>query len=145
MRVYCLSALACLTLATRGVAQSAADSAAIVATAHDYIDGWYEGDAARMERSLHPHLAKRLVYTDKVSGHSKLVEMAAMDLVQGTRAGYGKIPQEQRRDAVTIFDIFGNAASAKVDATGWVDYLQLIRWEGRWVIVNVVWENRPKP
>jgi hypothetical protein len=31
----------------------------------------------------------------------------------------------------------------KVDATAWVDYLEEIRWNGRWVIVNVVWENRP--
>jgi hypothetical protein len=35
-------------------AQTAADSAAIRATALDYVEGWYAGDAARMEKSLHP-------------------------------------------------------------------------------------------
>jgi len=29
-------------------------SAAITKTALDYIEGWYAGDAARMERALHP-------------------------------------------------------------------------------------------
>jgi hypothetical protein len=29
-------------------------------TALDYTEGWYAGDAARMERALHPELAKRM-------------------------------------------------------------------------------------
>src|SRR5262249_46471729 len=33
--------------------------AAIKQTALDYIEGWYEGDAERMERAVHPELAKR--------------------------------------------------------------------------------------
>jgi hypothetical protein len=30
-------------------------------TTLDYIEGWYNGDPERMERSLHPDLAKRIV------------------------------------------------------------------------------------
>src|SRR5687768_14241144 len=71
------------TLAT---AQSAADSAAIRATALDYIEGWYAGDAARMERALHPELAKRIVRTD-ANGNFRLDQQSAMTLVQGTRNG----------------------------------------------------------
>lgn len=26
---------------------------------------------------------------------------------------------------------------------GWVDYLQLAKVDGRWVIVNVLWERKP--
>jgi hypothetical protein len=37
------------------------DEIAIKQPALDYIEGWYEGDAARMERALHPELAKRMV------------------------------------------------------------------------------------
>lgn len=139
--------LFCLGLVIAGAApvptQSAADSAGIRAAAHDYIDGWYEGDAARMERALHPHLAKRLVFQDS-RGRSRLVDITALELVASTRAGSGKIPEVERRDSVTIFEIFGNAAVAKIEATAWVDYLQLLKWNGRWVIVNVVWENRPR-
>ena len=32
---------------------------AIRATVSDYIEGWFDGDAERMERALHPELAKR--------------------------------------------------------------------------------------
>ena len=97
-------------IATRATGQAAADSAGIRATAHDYIDGWYEGDGARMERALHPHLAKRLVYQDQ-QGRSRLVDITALELVQSTRSGVGKIPPAERRDSVTILDLFGNAAA----------------------------------
>ena len=41
--------------------QPSADADAIKQTALDYIEGWYEGNAERMERALHPELAKRIV------------------------------------------------------------------------------------
>lgn len=42
-------------------AVSDADKAAITQTALDYLEGWYAGDGERMERALHPELAKRIV------------------------------------------------------------------------------------
>ena len=45
---------------------------------------------------------------------------------------------------VRILDVFEKAAVARIDASEWVDYLQMARWNGRWVIVNVLWGNRPR-
>jgi len=124
--------------------QSRADSAAIRLTALDYIQGWYTGDAARMERAVHPELAKRIVRSDSL-GNFRIDQQSAMTLVQGTRNGYGKTtPEADRHDDVRILDIYRNAASARVNASYWVDYLQLAKWHGRWVIVNVLWELKPK-
>ena len=39
--------------------------------------------------------------------------------------------------------MFENAASAKVVAALWIDCLHLSRFNGRWVIVNVLWEMKP--
>jgi hypothetical protein len=150
MRKPALLLLAVLLACTVEVrAQSAtpseADKAAIKQTALDYIEGWYEGDAERMERALHPELAKRIVRTNP-QGQSRLDQMSAMSLVQGTRRGYGKqTPKEKQQKDVTILDVFENAACAKIVASDWVDYLQLARWNGRWVIVNVLWELKPTP
>jgi Putative lumazine-binding len=122
-----------------------ADSAAIRQTALDYIEGYYEGDGERMERALHPELAKRIVRTDAKSGRSRLDQMGAMTLVQGTRAGGGKnIPKESRQKDVTVLDIFEQAASVKIVASDWVDYLHVAKFNGRWVIVNVLWELKPE-
>ena len=126
------------------VAQSATDSAGIRAAALDYIEGWYEGNAERMERALHPELAKRIVNTDPRNGRSNLGQMSALSLINGVKRGGGKdTPVEQQRKEVKILDIFGNTASVRVDAVSWVDYLHIARSNGRWVIVNVLWENRP--
>ena len=124
-------------------AQSAPDTAAVRATALDYIEGWYEGNAERMERAVHPDLAKRIINTDQ-RGRPVLGHQSAMTLVQNTRRGGGKeTPPAQQRKEVRILDIFVNTASVRVDAGSWIDYLHLAKWNGRWVIVNVLWENRP--
>jgi hypothetical protein len=123
---------------------SNADAAPIKQTALDYIEGWYEGDALRMERALHPELAKRIVRTNPQTGVSRLDQMSAMSLVQGTKAGGGtKTPKERQQKEVFILDVFENAASVKVIASDWVDYLQMAKFNGRWVIVNVLWELKP--
>lgn len=142
MRTTLLLPLACACLLNPARAQSTADSAAIRATALDYIDGWYTNDGPRMERALHSHLAKRLVYTDSASRRSRLVDMTALELVQGTVA-HQPTPAAQRREDIKILDIFGSAAVVRIDAGEWVDFLQEVKWNGRWVILNVVWENRP--
>ena len=125
-------------------AQSPADTTAIKQTALDYIEGWYEGNAERMERALHPELAKRIVRTSP-EGYSRLDQMSAMSLVLGTRRGGGKnTPAEKQQKDVTILDVYENAASVKVVASDWIDYLHMAKSNGRWVIVNVLWELKPQ-
>lgn len=134
-----------LSFSSQARAQNVADAAAIKQTALDYIEGWYEGNAERMERALHPDLAKRIVRTDPKSGRSRLEQMSAMGLVQGVRAGYGKnTPKEKQLKDVTILDVYENAASVKIIASDWIDYLHMAKSNGRWVIVNVLWELKPK-
>ena len=133
-----------LAFVTEAHAQSPADAAAIKQTALDYIEGWYEGNAERMERALHPDLAKRIVRTNK-EGQSQFSHMGAMALVQGTKRGGGKVtPKENQLKDVTILDVYENAASVKVVASDWIDYLHMAKFNGRWVIVNVLWELKPK-
>lgn len=120
------------------------DSEAILRTALDYIEGWYEGNAERMERSLHPDLAKRIVYHDAPNGRDRLDQMSALTLVQGTRHGGGtRTTQERQRKDVTILDQYERATSVKIVASEWVDYLHMAKWNGVWVIVNVLWELHP--
>ncbi len=134
-----------ITYAVSVHAQTAADPAAIRHAALDYVEGWYEGNAERMERAVHPELAKRIVRTDHASGRSRLDQMSAMTLVQGTRRGGGKnTPVEPQQKDVIIFDIFENTASAKAVMADWIDYLHLAKWNGEWKIVNVLWELKPQ-
>jgi putative lumazine-binding protein len=148
MRNLCLLSVSLLlTLASTARAQttaSNADAAAIRQTALDYIEGWYEGNAERMERALHPELAKRIVRTNPQNNQSRLDQMGAMSLVQGTRRGGGRnTPKERQQKDVTILDVYESAASVKIIASDWIDYLHVAKFNGRWVIVNVLWELKP--
>jgi hypothetical protein len=127
---------------TTGV--SDADKAAIRQTALDYIEGWYEGDAERMERALHPDLAKRIVRASPDGKYNRLDQMSAMGLVQGVKRGGKQTPKEKQLKEVTILDVFENSASVKIVASDWIDYLHIARFNGRWVIVNVLWELKPE-
>ena len=134
-----------IALVSKAQAQSPADAAAIKQTALDYIEGWYEGNAERMEKALHPELAKRMVETNPANSRSRLNQMSAMSLVQGTRNGFGKnTPKDKQQKDVTILDVYENAASVKVVATDWIDYLHVAKFNGKWVIVNVLWELKPQ-
>jgi hypothetical protein len=120
------------------------EAAAIKAAALDYIEGWYEGNTERMARAVHPELAKRIVIT--ADGHSRVDQMGASRLVANVRMGGGtKTPVDKQKKDVTILDRFQNVASVKVVASDWVDYLHLAKFDGRWVIVNVLWELNPPP
>jgi hypothetical protein len=125
---------------------SEADRAALTKAALDYVEGWYEGSAERMARAVHPELAKRIVRTDQRTGKNLIQQMGASALVEGTRSGGGKnTPAEKQQKDVVILDVFGNAAVVKATMSDWVDYMQLAKVDGRWVIVNVLWELKPKP
>jgi hypothetical protein len=110
----------------------------------DYIEGFDDGDGARMESALHPELAKRIARLDPVSGRGYLAEMSALALTQLTRQKADRpTPTVDRQQEIVVFDIFEDAASAKVIASTWIDYLHLSRINGRWAIVNVLWEMKP--
>ena len=52
----------------------------------DYFDGWFDGDAGRMERALHPGLAKRSLEDDGWS----LDETTAEWMIDATKRGVGR-------------------------------------------------------
>ena len=122
--------------------QTAADSAAIRATAEDYVLGWYNGDTTRMARSVHPDLAKRNVRTP-ASGPSQVRNMTAAVLVGATasRAAQPQ-PADRRLLEISILTIHKNTAAVRVDSWDFVDLVHMGQVDGRWVIINDLWSNR---
>jgi hypothetical protein len=128
-------------------AQSSADSAAVKAAALNYVEGWYEGDAARMEKAIHPKLAKRIVAFSKDihKNENVLSETSSEQLLDGTRRGFGKkTPKEKQIKTITILSMYTNSASVKAEMGDWIDFMHLGRWNGEWKIINVLWEMKPQ-
>ena len=131
-----LSLFLCFNIAT--VAQDnhspADDASAVRATVTNYIEAYYTGDARRMEQTLHPHYLKHIIH-----GDIPVREWTGLQMVQDVRANNGaEIPPAQRTEQVTVLDVAGTIASAKLVTPGWVDYMTLSKVDGQWRILSVV-------
>jgi hypothetical protein len=123
-----------------GTVSADVEHAAIVATVLDYFEGWFDGDAGRMERALHPGLAKRSLGQVAAAG-AELRGVTKDQMVAATAAGEGKEvdPGPGRRIDVTVVDVHGNIATAVVDSDVYREYVHLVDTDDGWKIVNALW------
>jgi hypothetical protein len=133
-------------LGISSLAPQTADEAtrtAIRQAALDYIEGWFEGNAERMDRALHPQLAKRLVVVNPQTGQERFTHLTKEQMVNFTKQGGGsRVQADQRGIKVTILDTTKTMAFVRSDCSQFIDYLTLAKSEGgQWKIVNVLWEN----
>ena len=120
------------------VRQATTDETAIVGTVLDYFEGWFDGDAARMERALHPGLAKRALLDDQKS----LNETTAGEMIDATGRGLGKaLDPGDRRIEVEVEDVYGGIANATVRSAVYREYVQLARTADGWKIINTLWQR----
>jgi hypothetical protein len=138
---YCVYSLL-LLLAGTAYAQDKQDSIAIRQAALDYIESQHKPNPDQFARSSHPRLVKRTFWKHAPTGKDFLYESTQeqMLLVAESYNKKGdKFPAQPIKD-VKILDIFQRTASVKLIANDWIDYMHLIKLNGKWEIVNVVWQ-----
>jgi hypothetical protein len=119
------------------VEERTAAEAAVVDAVLDYFEGWFDGDAGRMERALHPALAKRSLEKD---GRT-LNETTAAWMIDATARGLGRERDPgERRIEVEVVDFYGTIANATVRSAVYREYVHLVRTPEGWKIVNALWE-----
>jgi len=114
------------------------ERAAIEACVLDYFEGWFDGDPVRMERALHPELAKRC-FGQTVDRAPVLITDTAAGMVEATREGRGRIRAGGRRTQVEIVDAGRGIASVVVRSEQYHEYLHLVETPEGWRIVNALW------
>ncbi|MEM8933006.1 MAG: nuclear transport factor 2 family protein, partial [Acidobacteriota bacterium] len=120
-----------------------ADRDAVHAAVLDYVEGLYENDPSRIERSVHPELTKRGWKRDR-RGVYREHPLTFERLVDGAERfdTTGWIPDDAPKEIV-IFDVLDRVASAKLTAVWGIDYLHLAKFDGRWQILHVIWQGHP--
>jgi hypothetical protein len=111
---------------------SNADSTQVEATVRNYIEAYYAGDARRMQQTLHPHYLKHMIHGD-IPMREKTGAQMLREVSSGT-----SIPAADKTEQISVLDIAGNIASAKLVTPNWVDYLTLAKSDGEWKILSVV-------
>jgi hypothetical protein len=122
---------------------SSSDSTAIIETALNYGEGFYSGDAARMEKALHPDFNKVTPVKMLPTGNTFLYYSTFSGLVEMSRAGVGILDESKRKINVTVYKIYDNIAFAKLMSSQFNDYLEMVKIDGQWKIINVLWTNGP--
>jgi hypothetical protein len=108
----------------------------------DYVESAYTVDPSLTRRSVHPNLAK-LGFVEQ-DGQYVERPMTFEELVEVVKVFNkdGKIPPDAPKK-VTVYEILDQTASARVEAWWGVDYVHLARFDGKWMIVNVLWQTLP--
>ncbi|WP_020523745.1 nuclear transport factor 2 family protein [Catelliglobosispora koreensis] len=115
------------------------DRDAVVATVTDYFEGWFDGDAERMERALHPALAKTGVGFDKL-GAAFMESMNATDMIGWTGEGQGVARKPDGFTfEVTVNDLYRHIATVTVHSTVYREYLHLAKTPDGWKILNALY------
>ena len=116
-----------------------AEVAAIRATVLDYFEGWYDADADRMRRALHPSLAKRSRAQDDARTPA-VASVTAEQMVAWTSAGHGRDDAgPDRAITIQIADVAGDIAAVVVHTAVYDEYLHLVATPDGWRIVNALW------
>jgi hypothetical protein len=136
-----------LTTASISAQNSEGEIAAVKAACLDYINTFYNADTTLAYRSVHKSVRKTGFYfkdDDKV--YSEQLEMPFDKLVNLAKRwnASGNQTDENSPKEVIIFEVSDKTASAKVTAVWGIDYLSLMKENGKWMIVNVLWQSPPK-
>ncbi len=121
---------------------AAAANLAVRAAALGYIEGFYEGDTAKLIRSLHPDLSKYGFWRDTADtwSGSRMSFAQALDYARRVKARSTPVRAEWPKD-VMVMEILERTAVAKITAWWGVDYLLLGVFDGEWKILQVIWEG----
>lgn len=128
-------------------AQSAADSAGVRAAVLDYVEGFYQGDSARLVRSIRPEVVKYGFFiprNDSVYAGEPM-SFAEMNAYANNVKRSGRPAPATAPKEIEILDVADQTAAAKLTAWWGIDYLQLAKYGGRWMIVHVLWQSPPRP
>lgn len=126
-----------------GFAQT--DKDLVYAAVEDYVEALYKVQPERIQKSVHPGLTKKGYWrknaTEAYGPEQTMTYQQLYDLA-GNWNAKGTLPATAPKEIV-ILDVQDQTASAKLTAQWGTDYFHLAKYEGKWMIVNVLWQSPP--
>ncbi|MET7035429.1 nuclear transport factor 2 family protein [Elizabethkingia miricola] len=122
--------------------QTKQDTLAIKQATLDYIESQHSPNSTRMENALHPRMVKRTFWKDKATGKDYVRETNTESMVllaESYNKNGDKFPASPRKD-IKLLDVSDRTASVKLFADEWIDYMHLVKLNGTWKIINVLWQ-----
>ena len=149
MALACAGAVSSSPLHAQNASPTAtsAEREAVKRAVLDYVEGFYEGDSAKLARSIRPEVYKYGFWRARDSTRYVGEQMTwpeffsyARSVKQNNRQAPPTAPKQ-----IELYDVQNQSASAKLTASWGTDYLLLGRYDGKWMISSVMWQSPPKP
>lgn len=109
----------------------------------NYVEAFYEADTSKAYESVITDLAKRGYYQKGLEVvETKMSFEQLIRLAKRWNASQNITPESPKK--ITVFEVLDKIATAKVEALWGVDYFHLAKVNGKWMIINVLWQDHPK-
>lgn len=137
-------------IATSPMYSQSGDRDLVYAAVEDYVDALYLVQPERIKKSVHPELMKKGFWKGKDKTAYEFAGIMTFDQLVDL-AGRWNAKGNVSKDAIKkieIYDVQDQTASAKLTAHWGTDYFQLAKFDGKWMIVNILWQGplqQPKP
>lgn len=118
------------------------DRAAVHQAALDYLTAVYEAKPELIERSVSPKLTKH-GFVRQADGTYRHGRMTYAELLDVARTWNADGRRDQSIKEVVVGDVSDQTATAIVRAAWGYDHMQLAKIDGRWQILNIVWQTYP--
>lgn len=128
------------TLKVQG--QTTQDTLDIKRVALAYIESQHNPNPKLMQDALHPRVVKRSVFRNKKAKKDFISEFSAENLIilaETYNANGDKFSKNPRKE-VKLLDVSPLTASVKLIADEWFDYMHIVKINGEWKIINVLWQ-----
>jgi hypothetical protein len=147
MLIPSLMVMAALCSTARGYAQQSTERAGVRRAVLDYVEGFYEGDTAKLVRSIRPEVTKYGFFLPRDSTRYAGEPMSFQQMLDYARnvKARGRPTPATAPKQVDILDVADQTAAAKLTAWWGIDYVQLAKYDGKWMILHVLWQSPPKP
>ena len=125
--------------------EAKSDEELVQAAVEDYVMGLYEVDPDRIERSVHKDLRKIGYYDHKGEAYTN-VPMTYQQLydLSGIWNKAGDQVTADTPKIIEIYSVHDKTASAKLTAKWGIDFMHLGKIDGKWMIMNIIWQSNPK-
>ncbi|HEX6973124.1 MAG TPA: nuclear transport factor 2 family protein, partial [Vicinamibacterales bacterium] len=138
MKLAALFVILCTTPFVPQTPDVDADRAAIRQAVLDYAEGYYDHAPDRMERAISPLLTKRALMV-RPGIPPFLTQMNSEMLIEATKGNAPRPAAADRKLVAEVLDVNGDIASARVFSVQFDDYIHLVKRDGRWKLVSVLW------
>lgn len=113
-------------------------------TALNYGDGFLSGSGERMTKALFPDLRKYSLMSLPNTSLPVLIQSSYSGLIQMSAAQVGLLEESARKIEVQALGQFADQiACARLTSSQFNDYLHMVKENGVWKIVNILWAPGP--